>query len=1020
MYLPDISIRRPVLAWVLTFVIVIIGFVGYQRLSVRELPDIDFPIVTVSVFWRGAAPDVLETEVTDIMEEEINTIEGIRAITSQTREENVQVMVEFELERDVDVAAQDIRDAMSRIRRRLPSDIEEPVVRKLDLDAQAIMWVGVSSDWMSRVELADYADRVLKERLQVLPGVGRIQIGGLREFAVRIDLDSGRLAARQLTGLDVVDALRRENVELPSGRIESIEREFVVRTLGRFTTPESFGNLVITSRGGTPIRLSDVADVRRGTDTDRALARHMGRPSVGLGILRQSRANTLAVANRVKEELELIQPELPPGVHMNISFDSSIFIQDSIDSTMNTLYLAGVMVVIVMFIFLRSLRSSFIPAIVIPVAVIGTFALMYLWNFSINIVTLLGLILAIGLLVDDAVVMLENIFRHMEEQKEDRITAARSGASEIGFAIIASSLSLLAVFVPVAFLTGIIGKFFFEFALTVAAAIIISTFVALTLTPMLCSRVLRVRTEHNRMYYMLEKGFNRLNDVYASALSLALRNRVWVVALAVFAFASGLVAFQFISREFAPQQDQGSIVMIIRAPDGSTLEYTDRYLKHVEDIVAETPEVATYFAAIGMRGGETHRGIMFVSLVDRRDRARDQFEVMRDLRRQVSHIPGIMVFLQERPLVGGGGMDAKPLQYVIQHPDMEVLAGGSEELVRRLRDTPGLVDVDSDLEISKPEIQVHIDRDKAADLGISARHISETLQILLGGLEVTEYKERGKQYDVIVQMRDDDRATPRSLEGIYVRSNPGRLVPITNLVRFKEAVGPSQINHFNRIRSVTISTNLDGITLGEAIDTVDGLAREIMPADASFELTGDAREMEAAFQALIFAFMLSIVIVYLVLAAQFNSWIHPFTIMLGLPLSLVGAFGALWLANATMNIFSFIGLIMLAGLVTKNGILLIDYINRKREEGMKRLEAVMLAGKVRLRPILMTAITTIIGVSPIALGMGAGGEARAPLGLVVIGGLAVSTALTLIVVPVIYTLLDDFTGKLKNLAQRYS
>ncbi len=1014
MYLSDVSIRRPVLAWVLTLVILIVGAVGYNRLAVQELPDIDFPIVTISVFWRGAAPDVLETEVTDVIEEEINTIEGIRTVVSQTREERTQITVQFDLERDVDIAAQDVRDTISRIRRRLPSDIEEPVVRKLDLDAQPIMVVSISSDWMSRIELGEYADRVIKERLQLLPGVGSVLLGGYREFAVRVDLCAERLASRQLTVLDVVRALQRENIELPSGRIESTHREFVVRTHGRFPTPEAFEDLVITTRAGTPIRLRDVADVRRGTENERTVARVRGRPSVGLRILRQSQANTLDVARRVNEELEILRPELPPGVDFAIPFDSSVFIQDSVDSTMNTLFLAGVMVVIVMFVFLRSVRSSFIPAIVIPVAVIGTFAIMYMLNFSINILTLLGLILAIGLLVDDAIVMLENIYRHIEKEQEDRIQAAQNGASEIAFAVIASSLSLLAVFVPVAFITGIVGQFFFEFGLTVAAAIVISTFIALTLTPMLCSRVLRVRKNHNRVYYALENGFNRLGDGYARVLRVSLNHRAWVVLLAIAAFGAGLFVARFVTREFAPQQDQGTMIALMRAPDGSTLEYTDRYLREVEEIVDAIPEVRSFFAAIGMMGGETHRALMFISLLDHRDRDRDQFEIMREIRRKTAEVPGLSVFLTERPIVGGPGVDAKPLQYVIQHPDMEVLAHGSEEIVRRLRETPGFEDVDSDLDISKPELHIRIDRDRASDLGVSARDVSETLQILLGGMEVTDYKEGDRQYDVIVQLCELNRATPRDLENIYVRGNPGLLVPITNLVRFEESVGPSQINHFDRVRSVTIGANLEGITLGEALDQVRRIAREVMPADARYDLAGEARELADAFEALAFAFVLSIIIIYLVLAAQFNSWIHPFTIMLGLPLALIGVFGGLWITNQTLNIFSFIGFIMLAGLVTKNGILLIDYTNRKREQGMERLEAVIHAGKVRLRPILMTATTTIIGVTPIALGMGVGGEARAPLGIVVIGGLLVSTILTLVVIPVIYTLLDDIVRKIPN------
>ncbi len=1013
MYLPDLSIRRPVLAWVFTFLIIIIGVVGYQRLAVREMPDVDFPVVTVTVDWRGAAPDVMETEVTDLIEEEVNTIEGIKTITSETREERAQITVEFELEIDVDVAAQDVRDAVSRVRRRLPDDINEPVVVKLDLDAQPIMWISANSDWMSRTQLADYVDRFIAERLQVLPGVGRIQMGGSQRFAVRVNLDAARLAAHDLTVADVTTALRRENVELPSGRVESILREFVVRTQGRMERPDAFNDLIITSRNGTPVRIRDVGEAVDGVENERNLARFMQNPSVGMGVLRQSQANTLEVAERVSEELERIRPELPEGVNLTIAFDGSRFIGESVRSTQNTLVLAAILVVIVIFVFLRSLRSSFIPAIVIPVAVMGTFGIMNILGFSINIITLLGLILAIGLLVDDAIVMLENIYRHMEQEHEEPIQAARNGATEIGFAVLASSVTLAAVFVPVAFVTGTIGVFFYEFGLTVASAIFISTFVALTLTPMLCSRIIRVKKRHSRIYNTLEAGFDALGAAYTATLRRALRLRALTVLLALVVFGGGLYIGGMIPGEFAPQQDQSSMIAFIRGPEGATMEYMDRYLKEVEAILDDIPEISTYMAILGLGGGPPNRGVAFVSLVDRQERERDQFEVMGEVRRRTADIPGFMVFLRERSPFGGR-QDTRPVQYVIQHPDLSVLAEGSEELVRRLRDDSRFLDVDSDLELNKPELLVQIDRDRAAVLGISVADISEALQILVGGVDVTEYKERGKQYDVIVRLREDDRAQPRSLEHIYLRSRSGDLVPLSNLARIEEAVGPSQINHFDRVRSVTVAANLEDIALGEALDMVRDMAADIFPAETTYDVTGTARDMEESFRALMFTLLLAIVVVFLVLAAQFNSWIHPFTIMLGLPLALVGAFGGLWITGETLNIFSFIGLIMLTGLVTKNGILLIDYTNRQREAGMERNEAVLTAGQVRLRPILMTAVTTIFGVLPIALGLGAGGEARAPLGIVVIGGLLVSTLLTLVVVPVIYTLLDDLMNKLKK------
>ena len=1019
MYLSDLSIRRPVLAWVFTILILIAGIIGYNALSVRELPDVDVPVVTVTVDWRGAAPDVMETEVTDLIEEEVNTVEGIKTITSQTREERAQITVEFELEVNVDVAAQDVRDAVARVRRRLPDDIDPPTVVKLDVDAQPIMWVSVNSDWMSRTELADFVDRQLIDRIQVLPGVGRVQAGGSQRFAVRVELDVARLAAHDLTVTDVAQALRRENLELPSGRIESRLREFVVRTQGRISRPEDFQDIVITSRDGVPIRIRDVAEVVRGSENERNLARFIQTPTIGMGILRQSQANTLEVTSRVVEELDRIRPDLPPGVNLQVAFDGSRFIAESVTSTLRTLILAAILVVIVIFIFLRSLRSSFIPAIVIPVAVMGTFAIMNALGFSINVITLLGLILAIGLLVDDAVVMLENIYRHMEEEKEDPIEAARNGAAEIGFAVIASSISLAAVFVPVAFVTGTIGVFFYEFGLTVASAIFISTFIALTLTPMLCSRLIRVKKRHMKIYHVLESGFDALGRFYKRWLERALQHRVITVILAICTFAAGILMARLLPGEFTPQQDQGAIIAFFRGPEGSTLEYMDRYLEEVEEIADDIPEIRTYMGILGFGANPPNRGIMFMTLVDRNERDRSQFEVMAEMRRRTAEIPGIMVFLRERSPFGGG-QDTRPVQYVIQHPDLGVLAEGSEELVRRLRDEDGFLDVDSDLDLNKPELMVHIDRERASLLGISVADISEALQLMLGGVDVTDYQERGKQYNVIARLREEDRAQPRNLDQIYLRARSGDLVPLSNIARFEEDVGPSQINHFNRVRSVTVASNLEGLALSEALERVREMADDIFPSETTYDLTGAARDLEESFRALTFTLFLAIVVVFLVLAAQFNSWIHPFTIMLGLPLALVGAFGGLMLTGQTLNIFSFIGLIMLTGLVTKNGILLIDYTNRLRDKGIERYEAVVTAGTIRLRPILMTAVTTIFGVLPIALGLGAGGEARAPLGVVVIGGMTVSTILTLVVVPVIYTLLDDLMSKMKQWLQTKS
>lgn len=1009
MSLSSVAIQRPVLAWVFAIVILILGLVGYSRLQVREFPNVELPFVTVQVVWPGAAPDLIETEVVDLIEDEINTIEGIKTLVSQSREQVALVFVEFVLERDVDVAAQDVRDAIARVRNRLPSDVEEPVVQKFDLGAQPIIWIGLNSTWMNPVQLTDFAERNIKDRFQVLPGVGRLQIGGEQRFAVRIDVDPERLTARSLTISDVTGALRRENLEFPSGRLEGQSREIVVRTRARFPTPEAFQDLVISFENGTPIYLRDVATVRRGVENERTLARFMGESALGLGVFPQSQANILDVARNVKRELEAIQDTLPEGVEMEIAFDVSRFIEASVNDTLRTLLLAGFLVTLVIFFFLRSLRSSLVPVIVIPVAVIGTFGIMYFLNFSVNQITLLALILAIGLLVDDAIVMLENIYRHIEEAGEDKLEAAKRGAKEITFAIISSSIALLAIFIPVAFITGIIGEFMFEFGLTVAAAVAISTFIALTLTPMLSSRILKA-SKPGRISGVIERGFNFVAETYSKSLRLALKLR-WLVMIGAFGvFFSSFFVLQQLEQEFQPSQDQSTIIFIGSAPEGSTLDYTDRFARQLDEIALAVPEMQSYFSFIGFGAGGTgvpSSVIAFMSLVSPGERERDQFEIMADLRQQVSEITGLQVILQERNPFGGAGGEGRPLQIMIQHPSLETLAEVSERVVARLRETGGFVDVDSDLELNRHELNIDIDRELSASLGIAAADIGQTLQILLGNIEVSRFQQDGREYDVIMQLPRSERMAPSDIDQLFFRSFDGAMIPMSQIVTVSEGVGPTQINHFNRQRAVLVASNVDGIALGEAIDIAMAIAREEAPADANVSLTGEAADLEETFQALFFTFLLAVAMIYLVLAAQFESWTHPFTILAGLPLSFVGAFGALWIAGQTVNIFSFIGLILLIGLVTKNGILLIDRINQNRASGMERLDAVLESGRVRFRPILMTAATTIFSVLPLALSLGVGAESRAPLGTVVIGGLLVSTILTLIVIPVLYTLLDD-------------
>jgi multidrug efflux pump len=1013
MSLWELSIRRPVLATVLTLALILFGWIGYTTLPVRELPDVDFPIVGVTTVLPGASPEVVEKEVTEVLEEEINTIEGIKTLTSESAEQVSRITVEFNLERNIDVAAQDVRDKIARVRADLPEDTEEPVVSKVDLDAQAIMWISLNAEHTGMRVLTDYADNVVKERLQRLPGVGSIIIGGEKRFAVRVRIDAQRLAAYQLTVDDVVSALRRENVEIPSGRIESRAREFVVKTEGEFPAPEAFNDLIITYRDDVPVRLRQIGVAEEGDENERTIGRFNLKPSVSLGVLKQSNANTVEVARAVRAEIDAIRPALPAGYRIQVGFDAAHFIEESVAEVQQSLVIAGALVVLVIFLFLHTPRSAVIPALAIPTSILATFGVMHFLGFTINNLTLLALTLTIGVVVDDAIIVLENVHRHMEEG-EERMGAALRGTGEIAFAALAATLTLVVVFLPVAFITGIIGRFFFEFGVSVAAAILVSLFVALTLTPMLCSRILAI-DEPRGVFRLFERGVARLSAAYQRLLARALRHRLVVAMLAAGTLVASLLLFVTLGKEFVPLEDRGGFMTALESPEGATLDYHDRLQWQVEKILSETPEVRTFASFIGLSQGSpgaVNRGVIFSRMHERKQRRRSQQEVVTELRRRFAQIPGVKVFV----ITFSGlqtGSRGKPMQYVIQNPDFGALTAYSQRMLERVRALPGFADVDTNLRLNKPELRIHIDRNKAAALGISAADVANTLRILLGGDDVTKFKRGNERYDVIVQLQGGDRVRPEQLSQIYARTRSGTLVQLANLVDVEEGVGPSSLNHYNRRRSVIIDANLQGKPLGTAIDEMNALARAILPAGFTTAVAGESKDFEESFSSLTFAFVLATVAVYLVLAGQFESFVHPFTILLALPLAIFGAFLALAPLGMTLNIYSFIGLVMLVGLVTKNSILLVDYTNTLRESGMEMRDAVLRAGAVRLRPILMTAVSTLIGILPVAIGLGAGAESRRPLGVAVAGGITASTLLTLFVVPVFYTLVDDGLAKLR-------
>jgi len=1004
MKLSDLSIRRPVLTSMVGIALVLFGAIGYLGLSVREFPDIDPPIVSVSTLLPGANPQVVESAVTDILEEELSTVQGIRTLTSSSAEQFSNITVEFTLDRPVEEAAQDVRDKVSRVRGRLPDDIEEPVIAKQEADAQPFMWLALAGENYDLLQLSDLADRVVKTRLQSVPGVGRIFIGGERRYSMRVWLDASELAARALTVQDVEAAIRSRNVEIPAGRIESDRREFTVRSLGELKTPEEFSRLVVSSGNGQTVKLEDLGRVELGPEDNRSALRYRGSPSVGVGIVRQSKSNLVKVAEGVHAALPGLGRELPPGVRIIPTFDQSIFVKRSIQEAEETLIVAASLVVIIIFIFLRNFRATIIPAVAIPTSIISTFAVMYFLGFSINNLTLLALTLAIGIVVDDAIIVLENAFRHQEELHEEPEAAATNGTREIAFAVIATTISLVAVFTPLAFLQGSTGRLFNEFGIAVAGSVAISGFVALTITPMLCAKILRVPPRHGWLYATLERGFNSLASGYARTLRWSLHHRVVVVGVVLAAALGAVVTFRSLKREFVPPEDRGFFFTMIIAPEGSTLNYTDGYLRQVEKFFADVPEVEHYFSIAGGFFGSPSRGGVFARMTDWSERERTVQEIIGEMQPRLFGVPGIMAFAINPPAFGGFG---NPVQFVVQHPDFRQLQFAVDTLMKRIQQVPGLVNVDSDLRVNKPELTVSFDRDRAEDLGVPVRDVASALQTLLGGREVSTFTRNNRLYDVIVQLTPNARATPSDMSGIYLRGRDGGLVQLDALASVQEGVGPRQLAHFNRIRSATITAGLaPGFTLGEALDSMHAVATEVLPRGSTTALAGESRELDESGSALYFAFALALVVVFMVLASQFESLVHPFTVLLAVPLAVTGALVTLKITGSTINLYSQIGMILLIGLVTKNSILLVEYTNQLKERGMETLEAALEAGRIRLRPILMTSVATIMGALPIALGLGAGSLSRRPLGYAIVGGLLFSTILTLYAVPVVYVIFD--------------
>jgi multidrug efflux pump len=1016
MILSDISIRRPVLATVMSLLIVLIGLIAFDRLPVREYPNIDAPVVSVRTVYPGASAEVMESQITDPLEDSLSGIEGIRTIKSVSREEVSQITVEFILSRDPEAAANDVRDRVARVRGVLPDESSDPVVAKIEADAQAIIWLAFSSDRQSPLEITDYADRIVADQLKTLPGVASVIIGGARRYAMRIWLDPERMAALGVTVQDVENALRSQNTELPSGRIESRMREFTVLAETDLKTPEEFERIIIRDSDGVLVRLGDLGRAEIGAEDERNIVRVNGRAAVGLGIVKQSTANTLAVAQAVKAELPRLQANLPEGMQLQIGFDSSIFIEKSIDAVYKTMAEAMVLVVGVIFLFLRNWRATLIPFVTIPVSLIGAFIFLYAMGFTINVLTLLGLVLAIGLVVDDAIVMLENIYRHIEEGMAP-FEAAIKGAKEIGFAVVAMTLTLAAVFAPLAFAEGNTGKLFTEFALTVAAAVLVSGFVALTLTPMMASKMLRHETRHGAFFNFGERMLNGLNHGYTRALTRVVRHPLIVAGVFVLVAVAAFGLLKSLKSELSPTEDRGFFIGFMLAPEGSTMEYTDGYARQLEGLYQSVPEIRTAFVVVAPgleRPNPVNTALSFVMLDPWEERERSQMEITAGLGPQMfMGMPGVLAFPINPPSLGQNFRNP-PLQFVVQAPSYAELNTAVEALMAKVREYPGLANADSDLKLNKPQLKIDINRDKVAQMGIGVDTIGRTLESMLGGREVTRFKREGEQYEVIVQLDPASRATPQSLSSLYVRGQDGSLTALSNLIAVEETVAPKELNHFNRQRAAIISANITpGYTLGEALAFMDQAAAETLAPSTRTALDGQSREFRESGQTLLITFALALVIIYLVLAAQFESFVSPFIIMLTVPLAATGALLALKLTGATLNVYSQIGLIMLVGLITKHGILIVEFANQLRARGQDKVEAVIEAASLRLRPILMTTAAMVLGAVPLAITSGAGAESRSPIGWVIVGGLLLGTLLTLFVIPVAYTLL---TRNLKSAA----
>ncbi|WP_213269159.1 efflux RND transporter permease subunit [Hyphomonas sp.] len=1026
MFLSDTSVKRPVFASVLSILLIVFGLVAFSRLPLREFPDIDPPVVSISVNYPGASASVVETRITQVIEERIAGIGGVRFINSRSRDGRADISIEFNVNRDIDAAANDVRDRVASVADRLPPEADAPEVEKADADDDVILWLNFASQEMTTPELTDYANRFLVDRFSAIDGVARIQIGGSRDYAMRVWLDRRALAARGLTAGDIERALRAENVEAPAGTLESGAVSYTLRIDRPFRTADDFAGLVIAEGEGYLVRLADVARVERGTVDDRTMFRGNGEPMVGLGIVKQSTANTVDVAKGAKALMVELNTTLPEGMQLYLSFDSSVFIEASIREVWTTLGIAVVLVTLVIFLFLGSFRTTIIPAVTVPVSIIATFIVLYLLGFTLNLLTLLALVLAIGLLVDDAIVVLENIHRRMQEEHESPLVAAFNGARQVGFAVIATTLVLMAVFIPITLMEGNTGRLFTEFAVTIAAAVAFSSLVALTLSPMLASKILKPHAESRSgplsgFIQGIDTTVDKIRGVYSRIFDFLVRRPI-AIALATLAIMVGSwFIFQDLDSEYAPREDRGGFFMSIRGPEGASFEYMERYLDEIERRLmpyTESGEISRLLIRAPGWGGGYNQGNV-VAVLEDWDERRPADEIINEINAKLSDLPGIRGFAMMRQGLSGGG--GKPVQFVIGGPSYEELVVWRDTFLAAIEaDNPGIVDIDWDYKETQPQYRIQINYERAADVGVTVAEIGTTLETMLGSRRVTTYIDNGEEYDVILEGIRSEQNTPTDVQNIYVRSaRSGELIPLSSVITLEPFADSPTLNRYNRVRAITIDADLaPGVTLGTALSGMQRIAADVLPTEATIDFKGQSLEFRSAGASIAFVFVIGLLIVFLVLAAQFESWIHPLVIMLSVPATLAGGLFGLWIFGQTLNIYTQIGLIMLIGIAAKNGILIVEFANQLRDAGKDFDAALKQAALARLRPILMTGLTTAAGAIPLIVTSGAGAETRIAIGIVILFGSLAAVTVALIVVPTAYTLLARRTGSPGDVTRR--